>query len=353
MIKIHDLSVSPATGAMKTGTLIYWKILQLIVWLIGIAIIAFLLFMPQVGVTLLWNILIPVAPALLVVATGVWRNICPLATTALLPDRFGFSMKKKLSNTQRSFLNVMGVIALLMIIPLRHVIFNRNGESTALLLISVASIAFIRGLFYERKSGWCSGLCPIHPVERLYGSGVAFSLPNAHCNECVKCSVPCPDSTPNATVLTSKNVWSQKAVEYIVVGAFPGFVWGWFQIPDYRAAYGWNHLLFIYGTPLLAAIITLVIYAVVKQLLAHKQRKVLVNLFAAGAVSCYYWFRLPQLIGFRVHYTNSTLIDLSNSLPGWTPIILNIFTTTFFIWWMVIRHKIKRSWTIRPAYANK
>jgi hypothetical protein len=353
MKNISGLSLSPASATLETNTLFYWKALQLIVWVIGIAILAFLFFMPPVGVTLLWNILIPVAPALLVVGTGVWRNVCPLATTALLPDRFGLSSKKKLSGKQRSVLNLIGVIALFLIIPLRHVIFNRNGESSALLLISIASIAFITGLIYERKSAWCSGFCPVHPVERLYGSGVAFSLPNTQCNECVKCSVPCPDSTPNATVLTSKNVWSQKAVEYLIVGAFPGYIWGWFQIPDYAGSFGWDHLKFIYGIPLLSGFVSVVVYVILKQLLSHNGRKMLVNVFAAAAVSCYYWFRLPQLLGFRVHYTNSTLINLSNNLPSWTPILLNIITTAFFVWWMVIRAKTKRSWAIRPAYAKE
>lgn len=310
-------------------------------------------FIPPLGVTLFWNILIPVAPGLLVVGTGVWRNVCPLATTALLPDRFGFSMKKKLSAKQRSLFNLIGVIALLLIIPLRHVIFNRSGVDTALLIITISLIAFTRGLIYERKSGWCSGMCPAHGVEILYGSGVAFSLPNTQCKECVKCSVPCPDSTPNGTVQTSQKGWSQKVVEYLLVGAFPGYVWGWFHIPDYTGTSGWNNLLFIYGIPILSAIISLDIYLVLKQFVSHEGRKLLVSLFAAAAVSCYYWFRLPQLLGFNVHNTNSTLVDLTNTLPTWTPIVLNIITTTFFVWWMVIRNKFKRAWSVRPTYARK
>lgn len=353
MRNISGLSLSSANTAIRTNALFYWKIIQAIVWVIGITIVAFLFFMPPIGVTLLWNILIPVAPALLVLGTGVWRNVCPLATTALIPDKFGFSKRLKLTTKQRSILNLAGVIALFIIIPLRHVIFNRNGESSGVLLVSIASIAFITGLIFERKSAWCSGICPVHSVEKLYGSGVAFTLPNAQCNDCVKCSIPCPDSTPNATVLTSKNVWSQKVVEYLIVGVLPGYIWGWFQIPDYAASYGWNHLKFIYGVPLMAGFLSLVVYTILKELLSHQQRKMLVNLFAAAAVSCYYWFRLPQLVGFRVHYTNSVLINLSNNLPGWTPIVFNIITTSFFIWWMVIRVKAKRSWAIRPAYSKK
>ena len=353
MKNISAFSLSPAKVIFTTDTLFYWKVLQFIFWLVGIALLLIMFFMPPLGVTLFWNILIPLAPALLVVATGIWRNVCPLATTALLPDRFGFSRKRKLSNKQRSVFNLVGVIALLLIIPLRHVIFNRSGVDTALLIITVSLIAFTIGLVYERKSGWCSGVCPVHGVERLYGSGVAFSIPNTQCKECVKCSVPCPDSTPNGTVQTSPKGWSQKGVEYLLVGAFPGYVWGWFHIPDYTGSLGWNHLLFIYGIPILSAIISLDSYLILKQFVSHEGRKVLVSLFAAAAVSCYYWFRLPQLLGFNVYNTNGTLIDLTNSLPLWTPVVLNIITTTFFIWWMVIRKKIKRPWSVRPAYSKK
>jgi hypothetical protein len=352
MKKNTAASVSPSKGVLSNNVLLFWKIFQYIFWLVGIALLMIMFFMPPLGVTLFWNILIPVAPALLVIGTGVWRNVCPLATTALIPDRFGFSMNRTLSNKQRNILNLVGGVALLLIIPLRHVIFNRSGVDTALLIITISVIAFSVGLIYERKSGWCSGACPIHGVERLYGSGVAFSLPNAQCNDCVKCSIPCPDSTPNVTVQASPKGWSQKGIEYLLVGAFPGYVWGWFHIPDYTGTTGWNYLLFIYGIPVLSAIISLDMYLILKQFVSHDGRKLLVNLFAAAAVSCYYWFRLPQLLGFNVHHTNSTLIDLTDNLPVWTPIVLNIITTTFFIWWMVIRKRMKRSWSIRPAYVK-
>ena len=77
-----------------SAALIFWKVLQIVFWLIGAALFLVMLINPPLGVLLFWNILIPVAPALLVIATGVWRNVCPLATTALLPERLGLSKKK-------------------------------------------------------------------------------------------------------------------------------------------------------------------------------------------------------------------------------------------------------------------
>jgi hypothetical protein len=327
----------------------FWKIIQILFWFIGLGLLFCMWFLPTVGVTLFWNILIPVAPALLVIGTGVWRNICPLATTALLPDRFGFSKKKKISASQHNLLNLIGVVALLLIIPIRHILFNTSGKATALIIIFISIVAVISGFIYERKSAWCSGMCPIHPVEKLYGSGVAFSLPNAHCNECVKCSVPCPDSTTNLTPRALPGS-TARATEILLVGVFPGYIWGWFQLPDFTGASAWENLLIVYGYPLTGGIISVLLYMVLKKRFV-KHKKIITSLFAAAAVSCYYWFRLPQLFGFSSMHTNGTLINLAGYLPKWNMSVLNLATTAFFLWWMVIRNKVRRSWSLRPPYA--
>jgi len=344
------LKVAPSPSR---NTLIYWKILQVVVWLVGIAILYFMVFQPPIGVLLFWNILIPVAPALLVLATGVWRNICPLSTTALIPDRLGFSKRKQLSNSQRATLNLFGVILLLLIIPLRHVLFNTSGQASAVIIMGVSSIAFMSGFIFERKSGWCSGLCPVHPVEKLYGSGVSVSLPNAHCNECVRCSIPCPDSTPNLLPLATGKSKKSKATELLLVGAFPGYIWGWFQVPDYSGFEGWQPLLSVYGYPLLGAVISLSLYVLLGLVVPTNNRKLRTNLFAAAAVSCYYWFRLPMLFGLGSIEHNGMLLDLSGTLHEWTRVVLNLATTGFFFWWMVIRKKSQKSWSFRPSYAVK
>jgi hypothetical protein len=154
---------------LSPRSILIWRIVQTLVWLVGVFILFNLIVYPTIGLHLFWNVLIPVAPALLVVAVGVWRNICPLASTALFPRHMGVSKRKKLTITQVGKLNLIAVIALFIIVPLRHAIFDMNGMATAILIISIAGVAVIAGLFFEWKSGWCSGLCPIHPVEKLYG----------------------------------------------------------------------------------------------------------------------------------------------------------------------------------------
>lgn len=332
--------------------ILIWKVFQIIFWFAGIALWICLITNPVLGLILFWNVLIPLAPALLVIATGIWRNICPLSTTSLLPDKLRFSKGIKLTASQRATLNLAGIILLLAIIPLRHLFFNTNGKATAVLLCWVSIIAFLSGMLFERKSGWCSGLCPVHSVEKLYGSGVGFSLPNAHCNECVKCCIPCPDSTPNFTALVPQKMETSKAAEVLLIGGLPGYIWGWFHVADYTISFGWTQLLIAYGYPLLGATATIFLYMGMKNVFSKSNQRNILNFFAATAVSCYYWYRLPMLLGFDNRRTSSVLYDLSSAIPPALMLIIQVTITAFFFWWMVIRSKKKISWTVRPVYAD-
>ena len=60
-----------------------WRAAQVAVWLVGVGIVVLLFWAQEIGIHAFWNVLIPVAPALVAFAPGLWRNICPLASTAL------------------------------------------------------------------------------------------------------------------------------------------------------------------------------------------------------------------------------------------------------------------------------
>ncbi len=329
-----------------------WRVVQFLVWLVGLAIIFYLIFIPTLGIDLVWNVLIPVAPALLVIATGIWRNVCPLGFTSLLPSRLGFSKKIKLSEKTVSKFNLIGVIALLLIVPLRHVILNTSGLATGITLMSLGLIVFLVGFFFESKSGWCSGLCPVHPVEKLYGSKVFFSIPNANCVECFKCVTPCPDSTPGINPLSNKNSDYSRLAGYIMVGGFPGYIWGWFQVRDYSGMEGLTNLPLIYGYPFIGLLVSLILFWMVTKVFSKIENGTIINIFAALAVSCYYWFRIPNLFGFGFFPADGMLFDLKGTLPEaiiWTA---KISAVLFFFWWLVIRNYNNFSWVIRPAYAK-
>ncbi|RMG62827.1 MAG: hypothetical protein D6722_18175 [Bacteroidetes bacterium] len=315
----------------------------------GLAILFCLFFYPELGIDLFWNLLIPLAPALLVLALGVWRNLCPMAFTSLLPRHWGTSQRKTLTPTQTSRLNLMGVLALFLIVPLRHAFFDLNGPATGLLVLSLGAVAFGLGFFYEWKSAWCSGLCPVHPVEKLYGLTNRLTLPNAHCGACHQCVRPCPDSTPGINPLSLKKTLTQKTSGYLMAGAFPGFVWGWFQVPDSHGVSSWGELLGLYHMPVMGLLASGGLFLLLNRFVEEKR---LIAVFAAAAVSCYYWFRLPALFGYGVFPGDGLLVDVSAILPEWVFTLATVALSVFLFWWIVVNQKRKASWVVRPAFAR-
>jgi hypothetical protein len=330
-----------------------WRIIQFTVWLIGAAILWFLIFRPAIGILLFWNILIPVAPALFVLALGVWRNVCPLATTNLLPRHLGLSKQKKMSQVQAGLFGLIAVIALYILVPLRHAVFNRNGMATAIMIIIMATIGIALGFIYEWKSAWCSGLCPIHPVEKLYGENVLVTVPNVQCRSCQNCVIPCPDSTPNMHPAVSDKTQFHSWSATLIVGGLPGFIWGWFHVPDVDGISSFSELWSIYQLPLFGLSISVCVYIMMKGLLAEHQAKNIVRVFAAASVSCYYWFRIPALLGFGNYADDGQLMDLTHSIPTWSIISLQLLVTAFLFYWLVFRIQNKKSWATRPEFAKR
>jgi hypothetical protein len=339
------------TSTLSPQAVLLWRIVQTIVWFIGMAIFIALIFFPKIGLIALWNVLIPVAPALLVVAGGLWRNVCPLATVNLLPRHFNFSKKKIMPATLQAKLQLAAVVGLFVIVPLRHFIFNTNGMATAILLL-IATIAGVwMGFVYDWKSGWCNSLCPVNPVERLYGSNTLLSFPNAHCDNCVNCSIPCPDSTPNIHPSSSKKSAFNTFTGILTIGGLPGFIWGYFQVPDFNVI-KYQNLFEIYKMPLLGLFTTLLVYFILKEIFNKKNSRVLINIFAAAAVSCYYWFRIPALLGFSKFANDVVLLNLKNIIPGWGITLATVSTILFFFWWLIFRKPNHKSWVIRPPFAK-
>lgn len=335
-------------------SILIWRIVQLLVWLVGAIILTCLLFFPKIGVILFWNILIPIAPFLFVVAIGVWRNVCPLATTNLLPRHLGFSKRKKLTIRQVGIFNLIAVIALYIIVPLRHAIFNNNGVATGIMIVVMAAIGVSLGFIYEWKSAWCSGLCPVHPVEKLYGANVLMSMPNANCDHCQNCVIPCPDSTPNMTPTSATKTIYHRISGWLVVAGLPGFIWGWFNVPDNtNSIHSLNDIANVYINPMIGFGISIVAYWFFGKIVGVEYEKRLTSIFAASGVSMYYIYRIPALIGFGKFNQDGMLINLNGVIPNWVPHALTLMTTIFFFYWLVVRKPNQTSWVVRPKFADK
>ncbi len=341
-------SASPAPGS---AALAYWRGAQNVLLAAGVLLVGLLLFVPAIGLAIMWNILIPVAPALVVVAPGLWRNICPMATVSLLPRRFGLSRGRTPSRRLAGLLGLASVSALFLIAPLRHLSLNTDGPMTALMLVLAAGIAVAMGIAFEWRSGWCGSLCPIHPVEKLYGFAPAITVGNRRCDCCAKCTTPCPDSTRSMTAVITGPAQLDRWIGHGLTGSFVGFVWGWYQLPDYHGPIGTAEILAGYLWPFGCAAVSLTIYAAARKWLCRSKsaRNTLVRVFAVAAVSTYYWYRIPALVGFGPFPDTGLLWDLTGVLPSWTPAISRTLTTSFFAWFLILRRSPNASWMVRPS----
>ncbi len=113
---------------------------------------------------------------------------------------------------------------------LRKVGLDDNGPLSALLLLGAMTGAFTGGMLLKGKSGWCSTMCPLLPVQRIYGQTPFALVGNNHCQPCVGCAKSCYDFNPRAAYLADLNdsdgYWS--GYRRFFVGAFPGLVLGFF-----------------------------------------------------------------------------------------------------------------------------
>jgi hypothetical protein len=347
--KEHQAAL-PLDGREK----LLWRSLQWVFFIIGLGLFATLVFAPQIGITAFWNILIPIAPLLFLLATGFWRNVCPLASVAMFPHHFNWSKKRRIPQKWQGRLALASVVLLFLIVPGRHLALNNDGLATAITLAVLGSMAFVGGLFFDVKSAWCSGLCPVHPVEKLYGQKVGFTPKNAQCGACHNCVMPCPDSTPSIAEQKPKERNIQAIASTLLTGGLPGFIWGWFHVPDCRSGVAeLGECLIAFGLPWATMAVTLVAYLLLRKFLPKGQETLLTSLFAAASISCYYWYRIPSLVGYGLFPQDGLLVDLTQTLPLWSIMAAQVAAVAFFGWWLVLRNPELSVWAIRPPFEVK
>jgi hypothetical protein len=335
-----------ATHTLSAREFTIWRSLQVLIWAMGMLIWGALIFKPSLGLHLLWNVLIPVAPALMVLAPGVWRNVCPLGSMSLAPHHFGLSQRRQLVPVWRGRLYLGAFILLMAVVPMRKVLLDTNGPVLATILCVVGLLAIGMGVIFDQKSGWCSSLCPVYPVELLYGSQPRVTVPNAHCPPCVQCVSPCSESTAGLTPRTAIPTKLGKGVGIVLTGCFPGFVWGWYNVETYSGWDGFAHLHQTYGIPYTAGGLTLLVYFALRKVWP-RQEKLISSIFAATAISVYYWYRLPPVFGIG-NADLAMIVDISDRLPAWTTAALRTFVLLSFGWLMIARPGKRRAWETHP-----
>jgi hypothetical protein len=72
-------------------------------------------------------------------------------------------------------------------VPARHLLFNQNGPALAVTILAVGALAAALGTVFTVRSAFCNALCPVLPVEQLYGQSPLIQLDRGRCSTCVLC----------------------------------------------------------------------------------------------------------------------------------------------------------------------
>lgn len=285
------------------GSQIWWNIAQAAALIITLSLIVSLFIWPAASLGILWNLLIPILPATFLLSPNLWRGICPLATI----DQFSSRLRggKRANLRWVNTLNFAGILLLILMVPARRFVFNENGTALAITIVLVALLALGLGLVFDRRAGFCNGLCPILPVERIYGHFPLIKVANHRCAKCSLC-IPkgCLDLDPaksiafaTHSVFGGQYSWL-KTVHGAFSAAFPGFIFGYFTISNVAFDEAVDVYLWVLVWSAVSYCLTCLIVITVR--LSRQQGLMLA---VAAAVILYYWWA-AALISESLHLGN-------------------------------------------------
>lgn len=283
--------LTPSTASARL-----WRIAQLAGVGLTLALLAALFLRPAGALTILWSLVIPLVPASLLVAPHLWRNVCPLATLNMASN--GLLARRSPSPRLIAGGAVAGMVLLWVMVPARRILFNTDATMLAVTIAAVAVLALVLGAVFEAKSGFCNALCPVLPVERLYGQAPFIELSNPRCDGCSHCSVkgcidlaPAHAIAPVVTTMGTGRAWWWSAFGIFAAG-FPGFVLGYYLVPDGPL----TSALATYGTVAAVTVASSVLTVVLASTFTVSARDMM-PVLAAAAAGVYYWFASPILAG--------------------------------------------------------
>lgn len=267
----------------------FWHLAQAAGLLLTGLLLAGLVLQPDRALNILWNAVVPVLPAVFLVSPAIWRNVCPLATLTLMPR--GRHAHRTLSPAAVRTALVAGVLLLVILVPARRFLFNTDGLALGITIAAVAVVSLIGGTLFKRKAGFCNSICPVLPVERLYGQRPLLRLPNVRCVPCAGCTERgCLDLSPADSAQTGvgerwSSSWWTLSPFGAFAAAFPGFVIGYYTIANGPLTTAGA----VYSQVLIAMVVSWGIVTVASRLAGVAAAAALPAL-AVLAFGLYYWF---------------------------------------------------------------
>jgi nitrite reductase (NADH) large subunit len=270
---------------LSVGT---WQAIRVVTLLGAIGLAMALVVVPGDALDVMWKGVIPALPLLWLVVPGLWRNLCPLSASNQTPRVLGLSKARTAPPWLKEYGFVIGAGLFIAFVSLRKLGLDDSGPASALLLLGALSGAYAGGTLLKGKSGWCSSICPLLPVQRLYGQTPYKLVANSHCTPCVGCTKNCYDFNPKVAFLADLKdpdpYWS--GYKKLFAAAFPGLVIGFFTLPEARSG---AEIASLYGQLALHLAASVAIFYALDSLLKVSTHK-LTTLWAAVAFSLFYWY---------------------------------------------------------------
>ena len=310
-----------------------WHALRVVSLASAFGLAGLLWFQPQLGQTIFWGLAVPLLPLVFFVAPGLWRNLCPLAAANQLPRLGGFTRGIAHTERMKELAYPVGIALFFALVVGRKLLFNDSGEATAILVLGALVAAFAGGLVFKGKSGWCSSICPMLPVQRIYGQTPFITVANTHCQPCVGCAKNCYDFNPRIAWLADQYDGARHYAGYrrFFAGVLPGFILAYYLAPSGNVL-GMGLITLGYMG------LSLAIYHAFDVLLKARQNEVPV-LFAAAALNIYYWFAAPVVA--------QSLAKLGMPAPDWAARALQVLVLLLSLAW------VARSWRVELRFLDE
>lgn len=288
MARLHVLDSDPRTAAL-------WRLGRGAAMLGLVALIITLVLAPAPALSSLWYVAVPLLPASFFISPALWRGICPLSTLNAWGNRLGPA--RELSAREAAVAGAGGLVLFHLIVPARHLGLNTDGPLLAGTLVGVGALALFAGARFASRSAFCNALCPVLPVERLYGQAPLVPITRGRCDACSVCTPRgCLDLADDKSMrqvigpARHGNQWLRTPFGFFAA-ALPGFIAGYGLTPDLAAA-DWMR---VYGATLGGSLIS---YAVVRLLVQASgiapMRAVTACAGLSGAL--YYWYTAPVIV---------------------------------------------------------
>ena len=269
-----------------------WWVIRAAVFAGTLTVVALLWVDSALGLRIFWGVVIPLLPIFFFLAPGVWRNICPLASSNQLPRALKWTRAMTPPPWLKRYSYAISISFFFIFVSLRKIGLQTRGVWTGALLLAVVVGAFSGGMIFKGKSGWCSSICPLLPVQRVYGQTPFLLVANTHCQPCVGCTKNCYDFNPRVAYLADLNEdASWNAGRKFFAAAFPGLILGFFRVPAVPQA----SIGLIYGELALyvaASVATFVLLDAFVNVSTHK----LTSIYALAALNIFYWYAFPVLV---------------------------------------------------------